>query len=772
MAADDLDAAYEGLFMAAEHGRADVLKALLEHGKDVLDLPQIRNASGLTPLHVAVIYQKADAVRALLAAGFPADAVVLGANDSKYAGMSAYALAANQAPVSTMMDVFLQYAIQEIAANHMESVACLLRAGIDPITATDGSPLDNSLLHWAACSNATDVAALLLRHVQDDQQRAVFVNRRNADGATALHDACYGNHVSCVQLLVDHGADLSVVGTSGYVKDKMAVEVASSSDITRIVAKARFQRASALSSPRPTVSRTSTSPPKPREVVASGGEVDLEQPVPPLSPPRSTSSNLRKEDVDGGPPSHAGGALSVEHTSVLLEEKQALIDELKHTIDGLVTESHDRQLLGEETVVLEFIRKLRERTSSGSMPGWMSSPTGETPPTSARGRKGGGRAHTSSFGDPSQPSWLNETTPRAAPSVTSWTATGEGDPLLPNKDTYVDIGLTRRHFKGPLGKRYSTDMLCFLLFGLYMVGMVALGIVAFVQDGLSDKAIYLTEGVDFQGHGCGSNGAVFYPHYQSHPDFGICVSECPNETSRVQVTLPVLASLSSNASNVIGATNMDAANATTSSTTVMRTVTFPGYATIKQGYVCAPVGALDAVVADTTQLNDVFGLYIGAIRENWEPLLYSAGTCLGLATLYLILLRFGGCFILGLSVVAFQAALVAAAVYIWSLSTNDTLDRHAQNILLIAAVFLVCGAMAYFLAVVVLVQRLLLAGKYLVFGTRVFSQMNKMVLIPFLYSFALVAALAWGLAVTVCLFTAGTTIDVPETIPVESTHAP
>ncbi|RHZ20743.1 hypothetical protein DYB37_004912 [Aphanomyces astaci] len=47
-----------------------------------------------------------------------------------------------------------------------------------------------------------------------------------------------------------------------------------------------------------------------------------------------------------------------------------------------------------------------------------------------------------------------------------------------------------------------------------------------------------------------------------------------------------------------------------------------------------------------------------------------------------------------------------------------------------------------------------------------------MVLIPFLYSFALVAALAWGLAVTVCLFTAGTTIDVPETIPVESTHAP
>ncbi|RLO05759.1 hypothetical protein DYB28_007475, partial [Aphanomyces astaci] len=481
-------------------------------------------------------------------------------------------------------------------------------------------------------------------------------------------------------------------------------------------------------------------------------------------------------------------------------EKQALIDELKHTIDGLVTESHDRQLLGEETVEKQAVERhlhdaedhivaqeeimmelkahirrhntLVERTSSGSMPGWMSSPTGETPPTSARGRKGGGRAHTSSFGDPSQPSWLNETTPRAAPPVTSWTATGEGDPLLPNKDTYVDIGLTRRHFKGPLGKRYSTDMLCFLLFGLYMVGMVALGIVAFVQDGLSDKAIYLTEGVDFQGHGCGSNGAVFYPHYQSHPDFGICVSECPNETSRVQVTLPVLASLPSNASNVIGATNMDAANATTSSTTVMRTVTFPGYATIKQGYVCAPVGALDAVVADTTQLNDVFGLYIGAIRENWEPLLYSAGTCLGLATLYLILLRFGGCFILGLSVVAFQAALVAAAVYIWSLSTNDTLDRHAQNILLIAAVFLVCGAMAYFLAVVVLVQRLLLAGKYLVFGTRVFSQMNKMVLIPFLYSFALVAALAWGLAVTVCLFTAGTTIDVPETIPVESTHAP
>ncbi|KDO16670.1 hypothetical protein SPRG_17832, partial [Saprolegnia parasitica CBS 223.65] len=71
----ELEAAHDGLFLAAEHGRADVLKALLDHGKDVLKLDAIRNAEGLTPLHVAVVHQKTDAVRALLSAGFAADAV-------------------------------------------------------------------------------------------------------------------------------------------------------------------------------------------------------------------------------------------------------------------------------------------------------------------------------------------------------------------------------------------------------------------------------------------------------------------------------------------------------------------------------------------------------------------------------------------------------------------------------------------------------------------------------------------------------------------------
>ncbi|RHY27240.1 hypothetical protein DYB32_006925 [Aphanomyces invadans] len=313
-------------------------------------------------------------------------------------------------------------------------------------------------------------------------------------------------------------------------------------------------------------------------------------------------------------------------------------------------------------------------------------------------------------------------------------------------------------------------MLCFLLFVVYMVGMVALGIVAFVQDGLTEKAIYLTEGVDFRGRGCGPSGAVFFPHYQTNPDFGVCVTSCPIQGINVDVTLPVLSSAAwVNVSDVIASPVPPAvANATTSMSTTFQSVSFPGYDTIKQGYVCAPKEALDAVSADTSQLNDVLGLYIGGIRQNWEPLLYSAGICLGFAIVYLILLRFGGCFILGLSVVSIQVALVVAAAYVWSLSTNDGLDRHAQNILLIVAVFLVCGAMAYFLAVVVLVQRLLLAGKFLVYGTRVFSNMNKMALIPFAYAFALVAVLAWGLSVAVCLFTAGTAVDVEEAIPVES----
>ncbi|KAF0686156.1 Aste57867_22008 [Aphanomyces stellatus] len=420
-----------------------------------------------------------------------------------------------------------------------------------------------------------------------------------------------------------------------------------------------------------------------------------------------------------------------------------------------------------ETLMFHFLTEAAAmftratRSSSNSMPSWMTSPTGETPPNSGRNRpRGTARGHSSSFGDPNQPAWLNETTPRAAPgSSGSWRGSGEADPLLPNKDTYVDIGLTRRQFKGPLGKRYSSDVLFLIFFVVYMIGMVALGIVAFVQDGLSDKVIYLTEGVDFQGRGCGDN-YVFFPHYDTFPDFGVCVSACPKAGDSIHALLPIAAPLNASV-EVVGAP----ANTTT------RNVAFPAYDTVKKGFVCAPVDAVDAVSADTTQLNDTFGVYIGAIRSNWEPILSSCGIGVGLAAVYLILLRFGGCFIMSLSVVAVQVALVAAAVFLWTLAgQDDVYDRHAQNLLLIFAVSCVCAAMVYFLAVVVMVQRLLLAGKFIVFATKVFSHMNKMLLIPFFYTFLLVAALAWGLAVTVCLFTAGTFVHINDAIPVSDTH--
>ncbi|KAF0686157.1 Aste57867_22009 [Aphanomyces stellatus] len=344
----ELDAAYEGLFMAAEHGRADVLKALLEHGKDVLDLPRIRNAAGLTPLHVAVIYQKADAVRTLLAAGFPSDATVLPTH-VKYAGMTSYQLAMNQAPIRTMVQVFLQYIIQEIALNHVASVEALLRAGIDPLTATDGPPHNNSLLHWAACSNAIDVVELLLRYFgDDDEKRSLLMNRQNTDGATALHDACHGNYIECVKLLVENGADLTVVGVAGYAKDKTAVEVATNKDIMRVIAKGRIKRApptpSAVALPQE---------PAANEVVQASSLASCE--VPEATPAAALVDVLHGKPCSVLPPS-----ASSTDPKVLLEEKQALIDELKQTIDELVTDNHDRQLLGEERVVLEFIRKLRD----------------------------------------------------------------------------------------------------------------------------------------------------------------------------------------------------------------------------------------------------------------------------------------------------------------------------------------------------------------------------------------------------------------------------
>ncbi|OQR89288.1 hypothetical protein THRCLA_09812 [Thraustotheca clavata] len=227
---EELEAAYDGLFLAAEHGRTDVLKALLDHGKDVLKLELIRNAEGMTPLHVAVVHQKTDAVRALLSAGFAADTFVEnGKKKCRYVGKNAYEIARGHLPNMAMVQVFTQYIVQHVAMNDVDKVEMLLRAGVDGATVNDGPPHENTLLHWAASTNAIDVLKLLL----EKYAMTKLVDLCNGDGATALHEACHLNHAECVQILVNHGADITIVGTRGYCQGKTPVQVTTKKDIIR-----------------------------------------------------------------------------------------------------------------------------------------------------------------------------------------------------------------------------------------------------------------------------------------------------------------------------------------------------------------------------------------------------------------------------------------------------------------------------------------------------------------------------------------------------------
>ncbi|OQR89710.1 Voltage-gated Ion Channel (VIC) Superfamily [Thraustotheca clavata] len=383
----------------------------------------------------------------------------------------------------------------------------------------------------------------------------------------------------------------------------------------------------------------------------------------------------------------------------------------------------------------------RDRTSSNKMPGWMYSPTGETPPRSSKSSSG----HSNSF-DVNNPPWLTKT---------------ESDPLLPDKEVYSEIGLAQRKLLGPTCVRGLTDVVFLILFAVYWIGMIALGIVAFVQDGLTHKMQYLTEPMNYQGLSCGNNASVYYPLWETNPDFGVCVPLCPQAGDSIEVHVPW---------TLVNDTESAHANETSSDLPLV----FTAYQTVQNGFVCAPNDTEEAFksLPHVSQLNDGIGQYIGGIRENWQQLLSACGIAVVLACVYLIFLRFFGCLVLCLSVVALQVALVAAAVQAWIFSSNDTqFDRSTQSILLVVAVLLLCAAMLFFFIVVLMVQRLLLAGKFMAYGTRVLYKLPKLLLLPFFHTFFLFLVFMWGLAVTVCLFGAGEVVSVEETLHISSTES-
>jgi ankyrin repeat protein len=117
----------------------------------------------------------------------------------------------------------------------VDSVRALLKAGAHA-EATDRDK--RTPLHWAADRAAEATMKELL---QDDSTK---VDTTDWNGFSALHYAARRSAVSCVRLLIDHGADRSLVAANGEVAEDLATD----DDIRRMLKQPGLKRKRSLSS--------------------------------------------------------------------------------------------------------------------------------------------------------------------------------------------------------------------------------------------------------------------------------------------------------------------------------------------------------------------------------------------------------------------------------------------------------------------------------------------------------------------------------------------
>ncbi len=220
------------IFHACMHGRTDIVQRAIQSVRAGSTNPSVEDSiaqlistgraeDGQTPLHVAASHGHADVIRALLSAG--ADLSVRG-TFGEVLDMRPYDVAATEAAKSA----FHIYLFEAIALDNVDMVHNLLRGGVPP-TVTDGSTKMDTALHWAASSGVQDIVKLLIAYGADIR----FVNTL---GQTPLHSACLGKKASAVLLLLEAGAEITVtdlegnsprgaLGLQGAPTDKNVVEI-------------------------------------------------------------------------------------------------------------------------------------------------------------------------------------------------------------------------------------------------------------------------------------------------------------------------------------------------------------------------------------------------------------------------------------------------------------------------------------------------------------------------------------------------------------------
>lgn len=360
------------------------------------------------------------------------------------------------------------------------------------------------------------------------------------------------------------------------------------------------------------------------------------------------------------------------------------------------------------------------------------------------------------------PPWLREETY----SSSSVDPTGESQPLLNADQVTVGTLRQRKYFVLPSARpRKRTDVLFLVLFILFWLGMLILGVFSFKGKAVQGSWKYITSGVDYAGRKCTFSNAIhlpstsnhssdafaYYPDIHNNPDFSICVNECPKEAGKVfQVSLPIINE------NIIDA--------------VAVVVEFETYATVKQTYACAPNNSKDSIQGP--QLTDTLGRFIGALSKSWIGLLAAAGAAIATAALYALGLRyFGGCLV-PFSMVVMQVGLIVGGYEMLMDSDSITFqhDPAMKTSLEVTCIVLFILAALFFLLSIYLIRRVWLTWSFVQYATRAISQLGSQaayvlsLAVPLIQSGLLVLIALWGVSVSVCLFSAGQTSRVVEYI--------
>lgn len=177
---------WKPLHLAAHKGRIEVVKALLENGASL----SVRDDRGRTPLHIAACYGHETTVSLLLKSGASIDP------EDGFGRTPLYLAAENNEDVSMVL-LLLKHG-----------------ANIDHVGMRD----DTSPLQLAVAQGLYSTTKLLLKMGAD-------VNYRNpSTGYTALHLVTWRTHSSklgptsksITRLLLDYGADLTILDVQGY----------------------------------------------------------------------------------------------------------------------------------------------------------------------------------------------------------------------------------------------------------------------------------------------------------------------------------------------------------------------------------------------------------------------------------------------------------------------------------------------------------------------------------------------------------------------------